>query len=136
MPSDVFFDTNVIIYLASRDDEKAARSAQLLRLGGTVSVQVLNEFARASIGKQKLSFAEVRTTLDAVRAVCEVVPLFVETHELGLAYAERYRLGVFDSMIAAAAVLAGCTTLYSEDMHHGLVIDGATIRNPFLPAGA
>jgi len=35
-------------------------------------------------------------------------------------------------MIVAAAQLAGCTTLYSEDMHDGLTIDRLTIRNPFI----
>jgi predicted nucleic acid-binding protein len=45
--------------------------------------------------------------------------------------AERYQLGVYDGMIVAAALVAGCTTLYSEDMHDGLVIDQLTIRNPY-----
>jgi predicted nucleic acid-binding protein len=39
-------------------------------------------------------------------------------------------------MIVAAAQLAGCSTLYSEDMHHGLVIDRLTIRNPYAADGA
>ena len=134
MAANVFFDTNVIAYFASQNDVKAERSARLLEQGGVVSVQVLNEFARVSIGKRKLSFVELRTTLDAVRSVGSVVPLTVETHERGLAFAERYKLGIYDSMIVAAAVLAGCTTLYSEDMHDGLAIDGLTIRNPYRPA--
>ena len=33
-------------------------------------------------------------------------------------------------VIVAAAVLAGCKVLYSEDMHDGLVIDGVKITNP------
>ncbi len=60
-----------------------------------------------------------------------VVPLTVDTHDRGLALAERYQLSLYDGMIVAAAQLAGCTTLYSEDMHDGLVIDGLTIRNPY-----
>jgi predicted nucleic acid-binding protein len=50
---------------------------------------------------------------------------------LGLALAERCKLSVHDGMIVAAAQLAGCTILYSEDMHDGLVIDRLTIRNPY-----
>jgi predicted nucleic acid-binding protein len=45
--------------------------------------------------------------------------------------AERYILNIYDAMIVAAAQLAGCTVLYSEDMHDGLVIDRLTIRNPY-----
>jgi predicted nucleic acid-binding protein len=60
-----------------------------------------------------------------------VMPVTKSTHERGIVYAERYQLAIFDANIVAAAVLAGCTTLYSEDMHNGLVIDGLTIRNPF-----
>jgi len=55
-------------------------------------------------------------------------------HQLGLRLAERYTLSIYDGMIAAAAVVAGCDILYSEDMHHGLVIDGRVrIVNPFAP---
>jgi predicted nucleic acid-binding protein len=60
-----------------------------------------------------------------------IVPLTIEMHDRGLALAEQYRLNVYDGMIIAAAQLAGCTVLYSEDMHDGLVIDRLTIRNPF-----
>jgi predicted nucleic acid-binding protein len=36
-------------------------------------------------------------------------------------------------MIVAAALNAGCTTLFSEDLQHRQIIDGAlTIRNPFV----
>ena len=42
---DVFFDTNVLLYLISEDITKADRAETLLALGGVISVQVLNEFA-------------------------------------------------------------------------------------------
>jgi predicted nucleic acid-binding protein len=35
-------------------------------------------------------------------------------------------------LILAAALEAGCTVLYSEDMQDGQKIDSLTIRNPFL----
>jgi predicted nucleic acid-binding protein len=60
-----------------------------------------------------------------------VVPTTEETHVRGIALAPRYSLSVYDGMIVAAAQLAGCTVLYSEDMHDGLVIDRLTIRNPY-----
>jgi predicted nucleic acid-binding protein len=82
----------------------------------------------------RLSWAETRDFLDTFRATMKVVPLTLETHERGLDHAERYQLSVYDGMIVAAAQLAGCRVLYSEDMHDGLVIDGLTIRNPYAAA--
>ena len=130
--SEVFFDTNILVYFASADTEKADRSDTLLRGGGVVSVQVLSEFAAVARRKHVMAWSSIRVVLAAVRSTCTVVPLTVETHELGLALAERHRLNVYDGMIVAAAKLARCTTLYSEDMHDGLVVDRLTIRNPYV----
>jgi len=46
--------------------------------------------------------------------------------------AEKYGLSIYDAMIVAAALLADCRVIVSEDMQHGQVIEGRlTIRNPF-----
>ena len=46
--------------------------------------------------------------------------------------AERYQFRIYDAMIVAAALAAGCDTLWSEDMQDGLMIDDRlAIRNPF-----
>lgn len=61
-----------------------------------------------------------------------VVPVTIEIRDAGIALAERYTLSVYDAMIAAAALDAGCDRLWSEDMQHGLLIDNALrIANPF-----
>ena len=50
----------------------------------------------------------------------------------GWLLAERYGLSVYDAMIAASAIHAGCDTLWSEDMQHGMVLDdGLRVANPF-----
>jgi predicted nucleic acid-binding protein len=60
------------------------------------------------------------------------VPLTIETHEAGLRIAAQYRFHIYDALVAAAALEAECTTLYSEDLKDGQIIDGRlTIRNPF-----
>ena len=129
--SEAFFDTNVLIYQFSEDASKVAISENLLRVGGVISVQVLNEFASVGLRRLGLDWVVVRDILQEFRGGLSVAPLTVETHERGLDLAERYSLNVYDGMIVAAAQLAGCTVLYSEDMHDGLVIDALTIRNPF-----
>jgi len=64
-------------------------------------------------------------------------PVTLKTHETGLALAERYRLSVYNGMIAAAALLAGCDRLWSEHMQDGLVIDGRLrIADPFAETAA
>jgi len=75
---------------------------------------------------------EVREVLTTVRAVCQVNPLTEETHDLGMQIADRYQLSIYDSMIVASALSAGCKTLFSEDMQDGLVINRKLrIKNPF-----
>lgn len=128
-----FFDSNILLYLLSGDDAKADRAEEVISQGGYISVQVLNEFASIATRKLKLTHAEVREVLAPVRAICNVNALTEETHDLGLQISERYELSVYDAMIAASALMAGCKTLLSEDMQDGLVIDRELrIRNPFI----
>jgi predicted nucleic acid-binding protein len=63
-------------------------------MGGIISVQVLNEFA-------------------------SVAPLTIETHDRATQLAEPYSLSGYDALIVSTALLAGCATLYSEDMRQG-----------------
>jgi len=65
--------------------------------------------------------------------VCEVAPITTETHDLRLEIAERYGFSVYDSLIVAVALLAGCEILFSEDLHDGQRInDQLVISNPFV----
>jgi predicted nucleic acid-binding protein len=130
--ADSFFDTSVLLYLLSADSAKADRVEQLLADRGTVSVQVLNEFAAVALRKTKMRIGDVREILDTVRAVCNVEPVTLATHDRGLAVHERYRLSLYDSILVASALIAGVKVLYSEDLQHGQVIDGRLrVFNPF-----
>ncbi len=51
-----FVDTNVILYLASSDPEKADRAEAALAQGGTISVQVLNEIVSVLRRKMRVSW--------------------------------------------------------------------------------
>ena len=130
---DSFFDTNVLLYLLSDDSDKADRVEELLAEHGTISVQVLNEFAVVAIRKLKMPLREVREILDTIRAVCGVESITLATHDRGLAINERYGFSLYDSMLVASALISGVKTLYSEDLQHGQIIDGQLrIVNPFL----
>lgn len=127
-----FFDTNVLLCLLSADPDKADRAEAALAAGGSVSVQVLNEFASVASRKLGMPIPEIREALAAIRAVCRVEPVSEDTHDLGLQVAERYGLSVYNSMIVASALLAGCKSLLTEDMQDGQTFDGRLkVRNPF-----
>jgi len=131
MPGD-FFDTNVLLYIVHGHSEKADRAEALVRNGGTISVQILNEIANVARRRMRLSWQETHEFLAVIRGLLPVEPVTLATHETGLALAERYGLSVYDAMIAAAALQAGCDRLWSEDMQDGLLLDRRLrISNPF-----
>jgi predicted nucleic acid-binding protein len=129
----VFFDTNVLIYAVAQNDPRGPRAEALLAAGGMAGVQVLNEFVSVARRKLRMPWKDVTEALDAIRVLCpSPVPVSISTHETALKIAERYGYEIYDALVIAAALTADCTTLYSEDLQDGQVIDGKlTIRNPF-----
>jgi predicted nucleic acid-binding protein len=128
-----FFDTSVLLYLLSNETSKAERVETLLAERGTLSVQVLNEFASVAMRKFHMPLGEVREILDTLRALCSVEPLTLATHDRGLEIHERFGFSLYDSLLIAAAQLAAVKVFYTEDLQHGQVIDGQLrLVNPFL----
>jgi predicted nucleic acid-binding protein len=128
-----FIDSNVVLYLLSADSRKADQAESVIGMESIISVQVLNEVASVARRKLNMPWKEVTSFLDLVRSICPVVPLTVNTHDRGCLLAERYGFSTYDAMIVASACEAGCETLYSEDMQHGLVVDDCLrICNPFV----
>jgi predicted nucleic acid-binding protein len=126
-----FLDSNVVIYLLSAEPHKANRAEGLLRARPTVSVQVLNEVTSVCLRKLNLPWAEVEAVVAAVKAHVSVVPLTVESHTLAMTLAQRHQLSFYDAHVVASALHAGAQTLFSEDLHHGLQIQGLRVQNPF-----
>ena len=131
MPGD-FLDSNVLVY-AFTEDPRTATARALLERGCTISVQGLSEFVNVARRKLGHSWDEVRAALAVIRDLCPiVVPIDLDTHETALRLAERYGFAMFDALMVATASKAGCTTLWSEDMQDGMLIDGTLrIANPF-----
>jgi predicted nucleic acid-binding protein len=115
-----FYDTNILLYLASGDLPKADAAEEVIAHGGTVRVQVLNEFVHVARRKMNLSWAEINEFLSAFKSLMAVIPLTIEIHENGRRLAERYGFSIYDAMIVAAALAAGCDRLLSEDMQDGM----------------
>jgi predicted nucleic acid-binding protein len=133
MPAREFFDTDVLIYAVAENDPRAAKAEALLVRGGRVSVQSLNEFVSVARRKLGRSWRDVKELLDLICLLCpDPVPVSLDTHQAAVTIAERYGYGIYDALIAAAALEAGCRTLYSEDLQDGQIVNRQLmIRNPF-----
>ncbi len=133
--SRAFLGSNILVYAFSSDARIPVAYA-LPDQGGVVSTQSLNELTTVLRRKQKMSWPETRRAVDLVLKQCpSIVVLDLDLHRLGVRIAERHKLSVYDGMIVAAALIAECDILYSEDMHDGLIVDGRLrIVNPFAPA--
>ncbi len=126
-----FFDTNVIVY-AFLDIARRERSLDLIASGGVISAQVLNEFTNVARRKRERDWTEIERAVSVIRArFPDVVPLTADTHASALGLARDHGLSFYDALIVAAALEAGCDTLYSEDMQHGRRFGGLTVVNPF-----
>jgi predicted nucleic acid-binding protein len=134
MPDKAFFDTNVLIYAVAKNDPRSKIAEKLLASGGVLSVQVLAEFVSVARRKVLMPWEDIQDVLDAFRVLCpSPVPITVEIHEASLRLAKRHGYNIYDALVLAAALEAGCTTLYSEDLQDGQIIDQKlTIRNPFV----
>ena len=126
-----FIDTNVLVYLVSGNASRAHRAEEIVAAGGVVSVQVLNEVASVASRKLRFTVAEIRELTTVIRAACRVVALSEETHDLGMEFAERHSLSIYDAMILASAQLAGCAVVLSENLQDGQRLSSLRIRNPF-----
>jgi predicted nucleic acid-binding protein len=138
MSATIFLDTNVLIYAAltePKDIEKKRAARKLLaRDDAGLSVQVLQEFyvqTTRPTRQNRLSHSMASALIEAWTRF-EVQPMTLNVLMEALAIEQRYRLSYWDSAIVAAALALGCRELYTEDMHHGLVIDGLRFVNPFL----
>jgi len=81
----------------------------------------------------RMPWEDVIEALDAIRVLFPYpLAITIATHEAAQEVAQKYGLGIYDSLIVAAAIEAHCSALYSEDLQDGQIINGKlTIRNPF-----
>ena len=134
-----FIDTNLFIYqLEAADERKRDIADGIIRQGietgnACISYQVVQECLNTVLRKAEvpLDHSGARSYLDHVLAPLLRVSASVDLYHRGLDIQVRYRFAFYDALIIAAALEAGCTTLYSEDMQHGQRVDTLTIKDPF-----
>ena len=125
-------DTNIAVYALSTD-AKAGQAGEFLRRCAFLSVQVLNEYASVGVRKRRDSWEVVSADLTDLRnTVPRILPIDDDANRVAARIAERYRLSFYDALMLAVALTGGARTIYSEDMQHGLLIEGSLrIMDPF-----
>jgi predicted nucleic acid-binding protein len=133
-----FFDTNVLVYLFDASaPRKKARAQELLRQTvseglALLSTQVLQEFFVAVT--RKLSVPPPHEQAErAVRDLAKLPTAQIDAEMImkSITAMRGYRLSFWDSLIIQAALHGGATTLYTEDLQHGQIIETLSIENPF-----
>lgn len=131
----IFLDTNLLVYAhTNMDTPKQQKIQQIIAEENTViSTQVFKETANVLYKKFKFGWREIQKVLLEMEQNNEVFTNSCTTIQLACQIADRYGFSFYDSLILAAALEAGCSILYSEDLQHGQEIDVVlTIKNPFL----
>jgi predicted nucleic acid-binding protein len=136
MSAEPFVDTNLWVYahLETPDDPKGDRARALVESGQrlTISTQVLNEYYAALL-RNRVPDAEIQENLELMMQHCQVQLLSLETIRRAHAIKNRYGFSLWDALIVASALEAGCALLYSEDLQHGQWIEQSLrIENPLF----
>ena len=135
----IFLDSNILIYASGfngNQDPRTDRARAIVRADQVyvVSVQVLGEFyhrtTRPKRGTSELTREEA-LAFSATWRTFKVVALTLDLFDRALRIEGRFGYRYWDCAVIAAAQMAGCHTLYSEDMQHDHVIDELRIVNPF-----
>ena len=133
MSDKLFFDTNVLVYAVGNDARRKPLAVSWLSRGGTISVQVLNEFTNTARRKLDRPWDDVAAALETLRILFhECASLTEQTHHTAVGLSREHGFHLYDALIVASALETNCTILVTEDMQHGRLIDGRlTIHDPF-----
>jgi len=133
------FDTNVLVYLFdadSPDKRKSVRTLFQAHAGAgdiLLSTQVLQE-SYVAVACKLARPLDAAAAEEATANFAEL-PMVNIDGKLVLSAIHRSRenrLWYWDALVVQAAIEGHASTLYSEDMHHGLTLDGLKVVNPFL----
>ena len=122
-----FIDTNIWLYAfsSSQDQQKNQRAKLLLRETPAIalSTQVINEISFNMLRKFHADERDIRKLIRSLYRKYLVVEhnRAIQLHASDLRTV--YHVSYWDSLIIASALEGGATTLYTEDMHDGLIVD-------------
>lgn len=132
--NNIALDTNVVIYGHGFDnDAKMAVADRLLDENPVISAQVISEYLNVMKRISPKGKRELIEMCAEWLETCRIQPLTLSTIYRARHLIGRYDFQMFDGIIVASALEAGCDILYSADMQNGLIVDGTLkIANPFI----
>ena len=137
----VFVDTNVLVYArdASEPEKQPQAAAWVEHLWRTrtarLSFQVLQEYYATTTRKLRPGLPPEQARADVRDLVAwRPVPVGTQLLEAGWTVEDRFGLSCWDALIVAAARIAGCEYLLTEDLQHGAEFDGLQVVDPFRAA--
>ena len=132
--SKVAIDTNILLYSIDQFDPiKQNKSIELIAQSPYISSQMISEFSNVCLRKWKFPKEKVGAIVTALVNKCGFIPVTRQIILQTMEIMQKYRLQFFDAIIITAALNEGCKTLYSEDMHHNLLVEKSLrIINPFV----
>jgi len=138
MSDRVFVDTNILVYARDSADpiKQAGASEALARLwrerSGRISTQVLSEYFVTVTQKLRPGLDREAAWSD-VEALSAWDPVAIDQGPLRKAREVQIRHGLswWDSLIVAAAWVAECAEILSEDLGAGETYLGLRVINPF-----
>ena len=129
----VFLDTNVLAYqFDSSEPVKQQRAREVFLASAAtafISTQVLIELHAVLTRKLGMPRTDVLTVLESLRL--NVVPADTALVLRAARTASEHDLSIFDAMVLEAAVEAGCSELFTEDLAEGSVLRDVRVVNPF-----
>ena len=133
MSDRVFLDTNVLLYVYSDEEDKKQVSKKIFQEQRCLTcMQALNEFCNVCLKKWHFDRKGIEEAIDQIAAGCAILPVSLKTMLGALVLHERYGYSYYDCVMLASALENGCTTIYSEDMSAGQIIEGRLlILNPY-----
>lgn len=132
-----FLDTNVLLYVISRDDSearKASIASAILDAGDVaLSTQVLQEFyvqATRASRPDRLTHEQGAALVEAFTRF-PVQDITLPIVRAALATRDRFAISYWDAAIIEAARAAGCAEVLSEDLGAGQDYAGVRVVDPF-----
>ena len=133
-----FFDTNVLVYAATRQDARKGEIAReiishalIVNHDGCISTQVLAEFANTMIGKLHHDKESIDGFIDYYRELL-ATDVTIDLVRRAMAVKEEDGLQFYDALIVATAAKLGCHEIVTEDLNPDQTYCGMAVVNPFM----
>ena len=134
MQDSVFLDSNILIYLYSKN-EPSKRNASINLFKKYIcitSTQALNEFSNVYLKKYKTSNDEVKRFIINISKSCDVQLITEQIIYNAINFNNKYGYSYYDCLMLASSLDSGCSILFSEDLQDGQIIENKLkIINPF-----